>query len=101
MAQKYQKILPEVFIDDNKTISEDEALKLIAESEFAMKQIANDKEADDKLSEAKLICKDLNAGYNSATRYERAKIEFLLERVEAERLLKMLGLPKQADRSSK
>lgn len=88
--KKYKKILPDVFIEDNRKIDENDALKLIAESEFAMKQILSDKEIDDKLNEAKLICKDLNAGYNSAVKYEKAKIEFLLEKVEENRFLKQL-----------
>lgn len=79
---KYEKLLSESYVDTNRNVTEEEALKLMALSEFEIKQINHDKEEDTALQSAKLICKDLNGGYNSAIKYEKAKIEFLLEKIE-------------------
>lgn len=89
--KKYEKILSESYVDTNRNISEEDALKLITEAEFAIKQVSDEKEADVALKSAKDICKDLNASYNSASKYEKAKIEFLLEKVQDVRYLKSLS----------
>ena len=92
MAKKrYEKILSESYVNTNRNISEEEALKLIAEAEFAIKQISDDKEVDTALRNAKEICKDLNASYSSASKYEKARIDFLLEKVKDARYLKSLS----------
>ena len=44
-----------------------------------------EKEGHTELQAAKEIVKDLNAGFSSAIKYEKAKIEFLLEQIEARR----------------
>jgi hypothetical protein len=88
--KQYEKILSESFVDTNRNVTEDEALKMVADAEFALKEIISAKEADIELQSARQICKDLNGGYNSAAKYEKAKIEFLLEKIEDTRYLKKL-----------
>ena len=90
MAKKkdYKSILSTAFVDSNESISEDEALKAMSVAEFAIRQLNKDKDEDEKLEEAKSIVKDLNAGYSSAIKYEKAKIDFFLDKIEYIRAVK-------------
>jgi len=79
----WEKVLTESWVSNNKTLSEADAEKQLIFSEFEVKKILAAKEEDTQLSAAKEIAKDLNAGYSSAVKYEKAKIEFLLEHIES------------------
>jgi len=89
--KKYKKTLTDTYVSDRISITEDEAVKEITDSEFTIRQLLSDKSEDQELESAKIIAKDLNAGYTSAVNYEKAKIEFLLEKVEESRMLKKLA----------
>lgn len=85
MAKKksnWEKVLTESWVANSKTLSEDDAEKEVVNIEFCIKQILDEKENNDELKAAKEILKDLNAGFNCAIKYEKAKIEFLLEHIE-------------------
>lgn len=84
--KQWEKVLSDSFVANNKSLSEEEAKTKLIESQFAIKQINYEKENDDQLSAAKEIVKELNAGYGAATKHEKAKIEFLLEVIEAKRI---------------
>ena len=47
-----------------------------------IKEIEEERAADEKLSAAKQIVKDMNSAYTSAIKYEKAKISFLLEKTQ-------------------
>ena len=79
---KAKKILSESFVENNKDISEDEAQHLVVRSLQKIKALEEEKASDDKLAAATQIKKDLEAGYGSAVKYEKAKISFLLEKIE-------------------
>lgn len=79
---KANQALSKTFIESNSNISEDEAEHLIVKSEQKLKAIKEEQSADEKLSAARQIVKDLNAGYKSAIAYEQAKISFLLGKIE-------------------
>lgn len=79
---KASKVLSQTFIDNNLDLNEDQAGEFIVKSEQKIKILEEERANDDKLNAAKQIVKDLNAGYSSAIKYERAKIAFLLERIE-------------------
>lgn len=81
MSADTQK-LSKSFIDNGKDLNEDEAIELLVESEKKMKLIKEEKAADEKLNAAKSIAKELGAGYSSAMAYEKAKISFLLDKIE-------------------
>lgn len=85
---KWEKVLTESYVASKLDITESEAEKELITSEFAIKQLTHEKEEDQQLTAAKEIVKDLNAGYSSAAKYEKAKIEFLLERIEGLRYAK-------------
>ncbi len=74
--------LSQSFVDNAKDLNEDEATALLVESEQKIRQIKEERNADAKLSAAKGIVKDLSAGYNSALNYEKAKISFLLDKIQ-------------------
>lgn len=88
--KKYAKILTDTYISDRVSITEEEASKEVLEAEFAIKQLLNDKENDEELQSAKTIVKDLNGGYSAAMKYEKAKIDFLLDKIEGSRVISTL-----------
>jgi hypothetical protein len=76
-----KKVLSKSFVDNHENINEDTANNLIVQAEKKIKEIQEEKAADEKLMTAKQIVKDINSAYNSAIKYERAKISFLLEKI--------------------
>lgn len=84
--KNWEKVLSESFVANNKDLTEEEAKNRLIQSQFAIKQINYEKESDEQLAAAKEIVKELQAGYNSATKHEKAKIEFLLEVIEGRRI---------------
>jgi hypothetical protein len=76
-----KKTLSKSFVDNHENISEDVAGELIVKAEQKIREIEEEKAADEKLTAAKQIVKDINSAYSSAVKYERAKISFLLEKI--------------------
>lgn len=76
------KTLSKSFMDNAKDLNLDQASELLVEAEKKLRQIKEEKAADEQLAAAKAIVKDLSAGYNSAASYEKAKIQFLLDRIQ-------------------
>ena len=79
---KAKKVLSKSFVENHENISEDDAATLVVQSELKIRELEEERANDDKLNAAKQISKDLNAGYSSAIKYEKAKISFLLEKIE-------------------
>ncbi len=77
-----KKTLSQSFVDNHENIDEDAAGSLIVKAEQQIKNLEEERASDEKLSAAKQIVKDLNSGYSSAIKYEKAKITFLLEKIE-------------------
>jgi len=82
---KWEKVLTESWVSQNGSLSEDEAKAKLVDSEFEIRAALEERDNHDQLNAAKEIVKDLNAGFSSAIKYEKAKIEFLLEQIEARR----------------
>jgi hypothetical protein len=85
MAKKkstWEKVLTDSWVSNSRTLSEEDAEKEVVRIEFEIKQILHDKENNEELKAAKEVVKDLNAGFSSALKYEKAKIEFMLEHIE-------------------
>ena len=76
-----KKVLSKSFVDNHEAVDEDTASTLIVQAEQKIKEIEEEKAADEKLTAAKQIVKDINSAYSSAVKYERAKIQFLLEKI--------------------
>lgn len=74
--------LSQSFVENASELNEDEATALLVESEQKIRAIKEEQAADEKLTAAKNIVKDLSAGYNSARNYEKAKISFLLDKIQ-------------------
>ena len=79
---KATKILSKTFLEDHDDITEDEAAAMIVKAEMQIKGLREEKAADEQLSAATQIKKDLESGYSSASRYEEAKIQYLLSKIE-------------------
>ena len=90
MAKKtnWEKVLTESWVSNNINLSEADAEKQLVASEFDIKKMVYERENHEQLQAAKEIVKDLNSGFSAAIKYEKAKIEFLLERIENARLAK-------------
>jgi hypothetical protein len=89
MAKKktsWEKVLTESWVANRKNLSEEDAEKELVSAEFEIKQLLHDKESNEQLKAAKEIVSDLNAGFSSAIKYEKAKIDFLLEQIENARV---------------
>lgn len=85
MAKKktnWEKVLTESYVSNRRNLTEEEAEKELVQAEFEIKNILHEKEANEQLQAAKEIVKDLVSGFGSAVKYEKAKIEFLLEQIE-------------------
>ena len=80
-SKSVKNTLSKSFVDNNENIDEDSAGALIVQAEQKIREIDEERSADEKLAAAKQIVKDLNAAYTSAIKYERAKIQFLLEKI--------------------
>jgi len=88
-SPKYEKLLTDTYVSDRIHISEDDAVKELTECSFEIRKTLKDKEEDTELNSAKIIVKDLSAGYTAAINYEKAKIDFLLEKIEEARAAKL------------
>ena len=79
---KAVKILSKSFVENHSEISEDEAQVLVVKAEQKIRILVEEQRNDAKLNAAKQIAKDLSAGYTSALQYEKAKIAFLLDKID-------------------
>jgi len=79
---KASKVLTKTFIDSYKNVSEDEAALMIVEAMKKVREIKGEQNEDEKLKAAKQITKDLNSAYRDAAKYEKAKIDWLLDRID-------------------
>ena len=70
------------FMDNNKNVNEDDAMSLVVKAQQEIRKLEKEREDDDKLAAARQIVKDLGAGYSAAIKYEKAKISFLLDKLE-------------------
>jgi hypothetical protein len=86
MAKKkktnWEKVLTESYVSNRKNLTEEDAEKELVQAEFEIKNILHEKDNNQQLQAAKEIVKDLVSGFGSAVKYEKAKIEFLLEQIE-------------------
>lgn len=79
---KAKKILSSTFLEENESVNEDEAAHLIVDAERKVKALTEEMNADDQLQAAIQVKKDLESGYKSAIKYEQAKIQYLLAKIE-------------------
>jgi len=79
---KAKKILSSTFLSDNEQVNEDEAAGLIVKAEQLIKGLSEEMETDEDLADAKAVVKDLSSGYKNAIKYEQAKIQFLLAKID-------------------
>jgi hypothetical protein len=77
-----KKVLSKSFVDNHENINEDVASDLIVRAEQKIKELKEERAADEKLAQARQIVKDLSSAYSSAVKYEQAKIDFLLQKIE-------------------
>lgn len=78
---KASKVLSDSFVENNEDVSEDVAGSLIVKAEQKIREIEDERAADERLATARQIVKDLNGAYTATVKYERAKIQFLLEKI--------------------
>jgi len=76
-----KKALSKSFVDNNENINEDFAGEQIVLAVQKIREIEQERDADEKLQAGKQIVKDINSAYTSAIKYERAKVNFFLEKI--------------------
>lgn len=79
---KAKKILSQAFLENHDNINEDDAAALVVKSEMQIKALREEMGADEKLAAATQVVKDLSTGYKNAIKYEEAKIQYLLAKIE-------------------
>lgn len=79
---KAKKVLTSAFLEQNKDINEDEAAALVVKAEQMIRSLKEELQQDEKLQAAMSVAKDLKAGYTNAIKYEEAKIQFLLAKID-------------------
>lgn len=79
---KAKKILSQTFLEDNENVNEDEAAHLIVKAEQQIKGLTEEMQSDERLNAAQQVVKDLKSGYNNAIKYEQAKVQYLLAKIE-------------------
>jgi hypothetical protein len=80
--KKWEKHLPTGFQADAEALDEAALKKMIIECENNANVVEREKDADEKLTAAKELVKDLASGYRDAIKSQQAKIQmclFLLE----------------------
>lgn len=81
---KAKQILSQTFMESCEDLTESQIADMVVKAEQRIKEIKHEQECDEKLSAAKQIVKDLNSGYSSVIKHEKARIDFLLGRLEGE-----------------
>lgn len=79
---KAKSILSSSFLENNEGVSEDEASSLVVKAELTIKGLRQEKSEDEQLIAAAQVKKDLESSYNNAIKYEEAKIQYLLAKIE-------------------
>lgn len=79
---KAKQILSKTFLEDHENIAEDKAAELIVKAELQIKSLRQDMQGDEKLNAAQQVAKDLKSSYTSVIKYEEAKIQYLLAKIE-------------------
>lgn len=79
---KKKVVLSASFVENHKDLNEAAALALIYDCEKQIAATKEEQKEDEQLTAAKLIVSDLNSGYKSVIDYERAKIQYLMEKIE-------------------
>ena len=78
---KAKNLLSKTWLANVAEIAEDQAAELLVKAEMKIKDLEEEMANDEKLNAAKQIAKDLNAGYSSVIKMEKARIAFLLEKI--------------------
>lgn len=75
---KLMKKLPPGFADDVASLGEPGLKDVVLQAETNIRRVEQEREADERLSGAKEIVKDLNGPYRDAINAQRAKIAYVL-----------------------
>ncbi len=79
---KAKALLSTSFVENAEDIGEDEAADGVVQAEQALGTIEDEMDADQNLTAAKNVAKDLGSAYKSAMKLEKAKIAFYLGKIK-------------------
>lgn len=79
---KAKDILSKTFVESADGLNEDELNAMIAKSMQRKRDLKSEMEADEKLTAARQIVKDLSEGYKSVMKVEEARVDFLLGKLD-------------------
>ena len=79
---KAKKVLSETFLEDCNDFDQQEIANRIVEAEQVKKDLSIEMDNHEELQAAKQIVKDLSSSFKTAIKYEEAKIQYLLAKLE-------------------
>lgn len=79
---KVKKTLSTTFLNDYDHINEDDAAHMIVKAEQQIKTLQDEMKSDEELLAAIQVKQDLESVYKKAIKYEKAKVQFLLSKIE-------------------
>jgi hypothetical protein len=79
---KAKSVLSKTWVDNVANLNEDEYAAMVVKAEQKIKALKEEMDNDEKLKAARQIAKDLSTGYSSVITMEKAKIRFLLEKIQ-------------------
>jgi hypothetical protein len=82
MAGSKKSNLSASFVENHSSINDDDAMELLVKAEKRIRALTDERNNDAKLTAAKQIKHDLESSYNSAINYEKAKVNFFLEKID-------------------
>lgn len=74
--------MPKTFMDSVDSMNEDSCMEEIIKSFQNIDEVEEARDADDQLTKAKELVKDLNAGYSNSIKLEKKKIKVLLKKLK-------------------
>lgn len=74
--------MPKTFMESLVNLNEDTCMEEIVKCFQKVDEVEQDRDANEQLSKAKEIVKDLSAGYSSAIKLEKKKIRLLIKKLK-------------------
>jgi len=88
---KTRDLLSKTWLENIKDLDSKALNELVVVAELRMRQIAAERDNDEKLAAAEEIAGDLKKGYKALTDLEKARITYLLEHIEELGELDIMG----------
>lgn len=79
---KAKQLLSESYVSEMESLSREQLANALVDCEKQLAYVKERFDADEKLTAAKEVVKDLSEGYRAALKYESAKIKAIIDRIK-------------------